>query len=230
MDEFIAFSYSCEASCIQSCSYGLDQTGTQQQPWVCDLPPILREIYFFQIWQEALLQKSSWLQRLRDLLNIPLIEDAHLQHLLPIVVPGAKQGRRFLEKHQWIEWKWTPGDDFNLRLCLMCKNQRKGRRRNDHCKVRNEIFILLINWIEVTLFNCHKKYLEGPKFVVAVSAHRNTHTYTHSKILITFSQLSPLEQSCLCGRCSPRWVSLGLAVEATRVSIIVAAPNPVKTH
>lgn len=158
MDEFIAFSYSCEASCIQSCSYGLDQTGTQQQPWVCDLPPILREIYFFQIWQEALLQKSSWLQRLRDLLNIPLIEDAHLQHLLPIVVPGAKQGRRFLEKHQWIKWKWTPGDDFNLRLYHMCKNQRKGRRRNDHCKVRNEIFILLINWIEVTLFNCHKKY------------------------------------------------------------------------
>ena len=38
----------------------------------------------------------------------------------------------------------------------------------------------------------------GPKFVVAFSYHKGTHTHTHThtvKILITFSQLSPLEQS-----------------------------------
>jgi len=54
--------------------------------------------------------------------------------------------------------------------------------------------------------------VEGPKFVVAVSTHKETHTtqthtdtHTHRvrvKIPITFSQLSPLEQLRLCGRCS----------------------------
>lgn len=50
------------------------------------------------------------------------------------------------------------------------------------------------------------------------------------KVLIAFPQPGRLEQSCSCGTVLPRRPSLGLAVEATRVSIIVAAPNPVKTH
>lgn len=64
---------------------------------------------------------------------------------------------------------------------------------------------------------------EGPKFVFAIlQSHRDG--LLRSKIQITFSQLSPLGQSDLCGR----WSSLlGLTVEATRVSIIVAPPNPV---
>lgn len=43
--------------------------------------------------------------------------------------------------------------------------------------------------------------VEGPKFVVADSTHTDTKTHT-VKIPITFSQLSPLEQLCLCGCCS----------------------------
>ncbi len=77
--------------------------------------------------------------------------------------------------------------------------------------------------------------VEEPKFVVAVSTHTETETRIKTHIHTQKSRLPSLSWVLWNSRASvatvlPCRVSLGLAVEATRVSIIVAAPNPVKTH
>lgn len=84
--------------------------------------------------------------------------------------------------------------------------------------------------VYVCVFVCVLKKKEGGRrFVAAVSF--QTKTYTNSKK----SRLPSLgwvlwNSLASVGTVLPRRPSLGLAVEATRVSIIVAAPNPVKTH
>lgn len=76
--------------------------------------------------------------------------------------------------------------------------------------------------------------VRGPELVIAVSTPANTqsHIHTHTSRKSRLPSLSRLLwNSCASvAAVLPCRVSLGFAVEATRVSIIVAAPNPVKTH
>lgn len=79
------------------------------------------------------------------------------------------------------------------------------------------------------VYVCERERWEECRFVAAVSFQTKTYTNSKKSWLPSLSRVlwnSPAS----VGTVLPYRPSLGLAVEATRVSIIVAAPNPVKTH
>lgn len=71
--------------------------------------------------------------------------------------------------------------------------------------------------------------VKGPKFVGAICSHTETHTCAQISRLPSLGEVHWNSHASV-DTVPPCWVSLGLAVEATRVSIIIAPPNPVKAH